>query len=163
MMIRSISRLLTEDPDQRLGAGGASEVWICSFWILISIFFYHFFFINVKWLLRNLLSRWSGTYFSRISTGIHLPGRRFEIRYWRIIKIAYPCFDRLHDFNFLIQAAFVPMSDGPLDTSYFTSRISWTTLDEHVYPPSELDDSSDADSLSGSNSGMSTGHDEVVF
>ena len=71
----------------------------------------------------------------------------------------------MHDFNslFFMQAAFVPTSESPLDTSYFTSRISWNTLDEYVYPPSELDDSTDADSLSGSNSGMSTGHDEVVF
>ncbi|EXB25607.1 putative serine/threonine-protein kinase [Morus notabilis] len=97
-----IDRLLTEDPNQRLGAGGASEVKR------------HVFFKDINW---DTLARQ--------------------------------------------KAAFVPMSDGPLDTSYFTSRISWTTLDEHVYPPSELDDSSDADSLSGSNSGMSTGHDEV--
>ena len=62
---------------------------------------------------------------------------------------------------FFTQAAFVPSSESALDTSYFLSRVQWSTSDEHVFPPSE-DDSSDADSLSGSNSGMSTGHDEVV-
>ncbi|GMN46044.1 hypothetical protein TIFTF001_015229 [Ficus carica] len=97
-----IDRLLTEDPNQRLGAGGAWEVK------------QHVFFKDINW---DTLARQ--------------------------------------------KAAFVPTSESPLDTSYFTSRISWNTLDEYVYPPSELDDSTDADSLSGSNSGMSTGHDEV--
>ncbi|PON60717.1 cGMP-dependent kinase [Trema orientale] len=97
-----IDRLLTEDPDQRLGAGGASEVK------------QHVFFKDINW---DTLARQ--------------------------------------------KAAFVPSSESALDTSYFTSRYSWNTSDDHAYPPSELEDYSDADSLSGSNSGMSTGHDEV--
>ncbi|XP_062118120.1 probable serine/threonine protein kinase IREH1 isoform X2 [Humulus lupulus] len=97
-----IDRLLTEDPNQRLGAAGASEVK------------QHVFFKDINW---DTLARQ--------------------------------------------KAAFVPSSESALDTSYFTSRYSWNTSDDHAYPPSELEDSSDADSLSGSNSGMSMGHDEV--
>ena len=77
---------------------------------------------------------------------------------------AYHLLDRLYCFKYVfMQAAFVPSSESALDTSYFTSRYSWNTSDDHAYPPSELEDYSDADSLSGSNSGMSTSHDEVVF
>ncbi|KAG7037059.1 putative serine/threonine protein kinase IREH1 [Cucurbita argyrosperma subsp. argyrosperma] len=59
------------------------------------------------------------------------------------------------------KAAFVPTSESALDTSYFTSRYSWNHSDDHGYPPSELEDSSDADSLSG-NSSVSNRQDEVV-
>uniref|UniRef100_A0A803P7X4 non-specific serine/threonine protein kinase n=1 Tax=Cannabis sativa TaxID=3483 RepID=A0A803P7X4_CANSA len=97
-----IDRLLTEDPNQRLGAAGASEVK------------QHVFFKDINW---DTLARQ--------------------------------------------KAAFVPSSESALDTSYFTSRYSWNTSDDHGYPPSELEDSSDDDSLSGSNSGMSLGNDEV--
>lgn len=77
---------------------------------------------------------------------------------------AYHILDPLRYFNYLFtQAAFVPSSESALDTSYFTSRYSWNTSEDLAYPPSDIEDSSDADSLSGSNSGMSTGHDEVVF
>ncbi|KAL3724832.1 hypothetical protein ACJRO7_029922 [Eucalyptus globulus] len=48
------------------------------------------------------------------------------------------------------KAAFVPSSESALDTSYFTSRYSWNPSDEQFYPDSESEDSSDADSLSGS-------------
>nr|XP_011464482.1 PREDICTED: probable serine/threonine protein kinase IREH1 [Fragaria vesca subsp. vesca] len=97
-----IDQLLTEDPNQRLGARGASEVK------------QHPFFKDINW---DTLARQ--------------------------------------------KAAFVPSSDSAMDTSYFTSRYSWNPSDEHVYPASDLDDSSDADSLSGS-SGLSNRHDEVV-
>ncbi|XVF09426.1 hypothetical protein REPUB_Repub07fG0091800 [Reevesia pubescens] len=97
-----IDRLLTEDPHQRLGARGASEVKL------------HVFFKDINW---DTLARQ--------------------------------------------KAAFVPTSESALDTSYFTSRYSWNTSDDRAYPGSELDDSSDADSLSGSSSCLSNRHDEV--
>ncbi|XWS50854.1 hypothetical protein CRYUN_Cryun12cG0125300 [Craigia yunnanensis] len=97
-----IDQLLTEDPHQRLGARGASEVK------------QHVFFKDINW---DTLARQ--------------------------------------------KAAFVPTSESALDTSYFTSRYSWNTSDDHAYPGSELDDSSDADSLSGSSSCLSNRQDEV--
>ncbi|XVF12047.1 hypothetical protein REPUB_Repub08aG0081200 [Reevesia pubescens] len=97
-----IDRLLTEDPHQRLGARGASEVK------------QHVFFKDINW---DTLARQ--------------------------------------------KAAFVPTSESALDTSYFTSRYSWNTSDAHAYPGSEFDDSSDADSLSGSSSCLSNRQDEV--
>ncbi|XP_038893957.1 probable serine/threonine protein kinase IREH1 isoform X2 [Benincasa hispida] len=96
-----IDRLLTEDPHQRLGAIGASEVK------------QHMFFKDINW---DTLARQ--------------------------------------------KAAFVPTSESALDTSYFTSRYSWNHSDDHVYPHSELEDSSDADSLSGDSS-LSNRQDEV--
>lgn len=65
--------------------------------------------------------------------------------------------------HLVLQAAFVPASESALDTSYFTSRYSWNTSDGLVYPPSDFEDSSDADSLSGSSSCLSNRHDEVVL
>lgn len=62
----------------------------------------------------------------------------------------------------LSQAAFVPASDGAMDTSYFTSRYSWNTTDEHVYAGSDFEDSSDNGSLSGGSSCLSNRHEEVV-
>lgn len=63
----------------------------------------------------------------------------------------------------ILQAAFVPASESALDTSYFTSRYSWNTSDGGlVYPPSDFEDSSDADSLSGSSSCLSNRQDEMV-
>ncbi|XP_061956682.1 probable serine/threonine protein kinase IREH1 isoform X1 [Populus nigra] len=97
-----IDRLLTEDPYQRLGAGGASEVK------------QHVFFKDINW---DTLARQ--------------------------------------------KAAFVPSSESALDTSYFTSRYSWNTSDDAIYPASDFEDSSDADSLSGSSSCLSNRHDEV--
>ncbi|KAI4352098.1 hypothetical protein L6164_006384 [Bauhinia variegata] len=97
-----IDRLLTEDPNQRLGAQGASEVK------------QHVFFKDINW---DTLARQ--------------------------------------------KAAFVPASESALDTSYFTSRYSWNTSDGLVYPPSDFEDSSDADSLSGSSSCLSNRQDEV--
>ncbi|KAI3455129.1 hypothetical protein Pfo_011792 [Paulownia fortunei] len=97
-----IDRLLTEDPNQRLGAGGASEVK------------QHPFFRDINW---DTLARQ--------------------------------------------KAAFVPASEGAMDTSYFTSRYSWNPSDEHVYAHSELDDSSDNDSITGSSSCLSNRHDEL--
>lgn len=73
------------------------------------------------------------------------------------------CLGLNHFYYDFIQAAFVPTSESAIDTSYFTSRYSWNTSDDLVYPPSELEDSSDADSLSGSSSCLSNRHDEVVF
>ncbi|XP_042499463.1 probable serine/threonine protein kinase IREH1 [Macadamia integrifolia] len=97
-----IDRLLTEDPNQRLGAKGAAEVKE------------HAFFKDINW---DTLARQ--------------------------------------------KAAFVPASESALDTSYFTSRYSWNTSEEHVYAPSEFDDSSDNGSLSGSSSCLSNRQDEV--
>ncbi|KAG6675933.1 hypothetical protein I3842_15G129800 [Carya illinoinensis] len=96
-----IDRLLTEDPHQRLGDRGASEVK------------QHVFFKNINW---DTLARQ--------------------------------------------KAAFVPSSESALDTSYFTSRYTWNPLDDHGYPASE-EDSSDADSISGSSSCLSHRQDEV--
>lgn len=71
----------------------------------------------------------------------------------------------LHVFKvFLLlfsQAAFVPASDSALDTSYFTSRYSWTLSDGGVYPSNQFEDSGDSDSMSDS-SGISNHPDEVV-
>lgn len=67
-----------------------------------------------------------------------------------------------HNALHILQAAFVPSSESALDTSYFTSRYSWNPSDDHVYPGSELDDSSGADSLSGSSGYLSNHQDEVV-
>lgn len=50
------------------------------------------------------------------------------------------------------KAAFVPASESALDTSYFTSRYSWNTSEDHVLATSESEDSTDRDSLSGSSS-----------
>ncbi|XP_057758496.1 probable serine/threonine protein kinase IREH1 [Arachis stenosperma] len=97
-----IDRLLTEDPNQRLGARGASEVKE------------HVFFKDINW---DTLARQ--------------------------------------------KAAFVPASESALDTSYFTSRYSWNTSDGLVYHASDAEDSSDADSLSGSSSCLSNRQDEV--
>ncbi|KAG4400657.1 hypothetical protein GLYMA_07G103400v4 [Glycine max] len=97
-----IDRLLTEDPNQRLGSKGASEVK------------QHVFFKDINW---DTLARQ--------------------------------------------KAAFVPASESALDTSYFTSRYSWNTSDGLVYPASDDEDSSDADSLSGSSSCLSNRQDEV--
>nr|KYP61454.1 Microtubule-associated serine/threonine-protein kinase 3 [Cajanus cajan] len=97
-----IDRLLTEDPNQRLGSNGASEVK------------QHVFFKDINW---DTLARQ--------------------------------------------KAAFVPASESALDTSYFTSRYSWNTSDGLVYPASDDEDSSDADSLSGSSSCLSNRQDEV--
>ncbi|KDO62794.1 hypothetical protein CISIN_1g0017831mg, partial [Citrus sinensis] len=97
-----IDRFLTEDPHQRLGSGGASEVK------------QHVFFKDINW---DTLARQ--------------------------------------------KAAFVPTSESALDTSYFTSRYSWNTTDENIYPASDFEDSSDADSLSGSSSCLSNRQEEV--
>ncbi|KAK8587158.1 hypothetical protein V6N13_086162 [Hibiscus sabdariffa] len=97
-----IDGLLTEDPHQRLGARGASEVK------------QHVFFKDINW---DTLARQ--------------------------------------------KAAFVPSSESALDTSYFTSRYSWNTSNDHAYPGSEFDESSDADSLSGSSSCLSNRQEEV--
>ncbi|KAK4414086.1 putative serine/threonine protein kinase IREH1 [Sesamum alatum] len=98
-----IDRLLTEDPNQRLGAGGASEVK------------QHPFFRDINW---DTLARQ--------------------------------------------KAAFVPASEGAMDTSYFTSRYSWNPSDEHVYAASEFEDSSENGSISGSSSCLSNRHEELA-
>ncbi|KAM7280417.1 hypothetical protein ACFE04_007551 [Oxalis oulophora] len=97
-----IDRLLTEDPYQRLGARGASEVK------------QHVFFKDINW---DTLARQ--------------------------------------------KAAFVPASESADDTSYFTSRYSWNQSDDHAYPPSDLEDYSDADSLSRSSSCSGDRQDDV--
>ncbi|CAA2974568.1 probable serine threonine kinase IREH1 [Olea europaea subsp. europaea] len=97
-----IDQLLTEDPNQRLGARGASEVK------------QHPFFRDINW---DTLARQ--------------------------------------------KAAFIPASESPLDTSYFTCRFSWNTAEEQVYAVSEFEDSSDNGSISGSSSCLSNRHDEL--
>ncbi|XP_076904664.1 putative serine/threonine protein kinase IREH1 [Bidens hawaiensis] len=97
-----IDQLLTEDPNQRLGARGTTEVK------------QHPFFKDINW---DTLARQ--------------------------------------------KAAFVPASESALDTSYFTSRYTWNTSEEHGYLASETEDSSDGDSMSGSSSPTNR-HDEVV-
>lgn len=62
-----------------------------------------------------------------------------------------------------LQAAFVPSSESALDTSYFTSRFSWNTSVEQFYPLSEVEDSSDDDSMSGSSSCLSNRQEEQVL
>ncbi|XP_009778794.1 probable serine/threonine protein kinase IREH1 [Nicotiana sylvestris] len=96
-----IDQLLTEDPNLRLGASGASEVK------------QHPYFRDINW---DTLARQ--------------------------------------------KAAFVPESEGALDTSYFTSRFSWNPSDEHVYAASEYEDSSDDGSVSGSSSCLDNRQDE---
>nr|XP_043614636.1 probable serine/threonine protein kinase IREH1 [Erigeron canadensis] len=98
-----IDQLLTEDPNQRLGARGTTEVK------------QHRFFRDINW---DTLARQ--------------------------------------------KAAFVPSFESALDTSYFTSRYTWNTSEEHGYPASETEDSSDHGSMSGSSSCRSNRHDEVV-
>ncbi|KAL0857350.1 hypothetical protein Bca101_062504 [Brassica carinata] len=58
------------------------------------------------------------------------------------------------------KAAFVPASESAIDTSYFRSRYSWNTSDEQFFPSGEVEDYSDADSLSGSSGCSSNRHDE---
>lgn len=97
-----INRLLTEDPQQRLGARGASEVK------------QHVFFKDINW---DTLARQ--------------------------------------------KAAFVPASESPMDTSYFTSRYSWNQSGEQADTADELEDSSDNGSMSGSSSCLSNRQDEL--
>ncbi|KAL1833645.1 hypothetical protein ACET3Z_003296 [Daucus carota] len=97
-----VDRLLREDPNQRLGARGASEVK------------QHPFFRDINW---NTLARQ--------------------------------------------KAAFVPASESPMDTSYFTSRFTWNPSDEQVHAGSEFEDSTDSGSISGSSSCHSNRHDDV--
>nr|VDC77215.1 unnamed protein product [Brassica rapa] len=58
------------------------------------------------------------------------------------------------------KAAFVPASESAIDTSYFRSRYSWNTSDEQFFPSGEVEDYSDADSLSGSSGCSSNRHEE---
>eukprot|EP00252_Welwitschia_mirabilis_P013012 TRINITY_DN2875_c0_g1_i1.p1 TRINITY_DN2875_c0_g1~~TRINITY_DN2875_c0_g1_i1.p1 ORF type:complete len:1348 (-),score=299.53 TRINITY_DN2875_c0_g1_i1:796-4839(-) len=97
-----IDRLLTEDPNQRLGAKGAEEVKR------------HPFFKDINW---DTLQRQ--------------------------------------------KAAFVPSSDGALDTSYFTSRYMWNSAEGNVYTADDFEDISDSGSSSGS-SCLINGRDEVA-
>ncbi|EOA29736.1 hypothetical protein CARUB_v10012823mg [Capsella rubella] len=96
-----IDRFLTEDPHQRLGARGASEVK------------QHIFFKDINW---DTLARQ--------------------------------------------KAAFVPASESAIDTSYFRSRYSWNTSDEQFFPSGEVQDYSDADSLTNSSGGSNNHHEE---
>ncbi|KAK1431489.1 hypothetical protein QVD17_07948 [Tagetes erecta] len=98
-----IDQLLTEDPNQRLGARGSTEVK------------QHPFFRDINW---DTLARQ--------------------------------------------KAAFIPSFESELDTSYFTSRYTWNASEEHGYPASETEDSSDAGSMSGSSGSAINRHDEVV-
>ncbi|KAK6921270.1 Protein kinase domain [Dillenia turbinata] len=97
-----IDKLLTEDPYQRLGARGASEVK------------QHVFFKDINW---DTLARQ--------------------------------------------KAAFVPSSESAFDTSYFTSRFSWNTADDHPYGASDFEGSSDSGILSDSSSCPSNRQDEL--
>lgn len=68
----------------------------------------------------------------------------------------------LHNVCTFFQAAFVPASESALDTSYFTSRLSWNPSDEHVYSASEYEGSSDDGSVSGSSICLDNRQDELV-
>ncbi|XP_071685791.1 probable serine/threonine protein kinase IREH1 [Rutidosis leptorrhynchoides] len=85
-----IDQLLTEDPNQRLGARGATEVK------------QHPYFRDINW---DTLARQ--------------------------------------------KAAFIPSSESALDTSYFTSRYTWSNS-EQVYAASDIENSSDDGSMSSS-------------
>lgn len=98
-----IDKLLTEDPNQRLGAKGAAEVKR------------HPYFKDINW---DTLQRQ--------------------------------------------KAAFVPASDGALDTSYFTSRYMWNSSEGNAYSANNFEDISDCDSSSGSSSSFINGPDEVI-
>lgn len=98
-----IDKLLTEDPNQRLGAKGAAEVKR------------HPFFKDINW---DTLQRQ--------------------------------------------KAAFVPTSDGALDTSYFTSRYMWNSSEGNAYSANNFEDISDCDSSSGSSSSFINGPDEMI-
>eukprot|EP01018_Ginkgo_biloba_P034997 Gb_17287 [translate_table: standard] len=98
-----IDKLLTEDPNQRLGAKGAAEVKR------------HPFFKDINW---DTLARQ--------------------------------------------KAAFVPTSDGALDTSYFTSRYMWNSSEGHVYAANDFEDISDCGSSTVSSSSLSNGPDEGI-
>ena len=104
--------------------------------------------------------------FSKILTGIHLPGRRFYCDIFSFSRTTPLTIYRLKKFSTLmlriLQAAFVPSSDNALDTSYFTSRYSWNPSDEFVNEASEYEDSSDNGSMSGSSSCVSNHHEELV-
>nr|XP_043629692.1 probable serine/threonine protein kinase IREH1 [Erigeron canadensis] len=95
-----IDQFLTEDPNQRLGARGATEVK------------QHPYFRDINW---DTLARQ--------------------------------------------KAAFIPSSESALDTSYFTSRYTWSNS-EQVYAASETENSSDDGSMSGSSSCVSHHNDE---
>nr|GEY85625.1 probable serine/threonine protein kinase IREH1 isoform X1 [Tanacetum cinerariifolium]GEY92559.1 probable serine/threonine protein kinase IREH1 isoform X1 [Tanacetum cinerariifolium] len=97
-----IDQLLTEDPNQRLGARGATEVK------------QHPYFRDINW---DTLARQ--------------------------------------------KAAFIPSFESELDTSYFTSRYTWSNS-EQVYAGSESENSSDDGSMSGSSSCVSHHNDEVA-
>lgn len=65
-------------------------------------------------------------------------------------------------FLIFFQAAFIPSFESELDTSYFTSRYTWNASEEHGYQASEIEDSSDAGSMSGSSGSAINLHDEEV-
>ena len=62
----------------------------------------------------------------------------------------------------ILQAAFVPSSDGAYDTSYFTSRYSWNHSDDHVNAACEFEDNSDDGTASGSSGYLSDKQEELV-
>ncbi|CAN1265697.1 Probable serine/threonine protein kinase IREH1 [Linum perenne] len=127
-----IDRLLTEDPHMRLGARGASEVCF----IFLTLYCSELFLFK----LGNCNSR----------TTI-------------VLQVKQHVFFKNINWDTLARqkAAFVPASDSALDTSYFTSRYTWNTSDDNAYPGSDFEDSSDADSLSGSSSCLSNRQEEV--
>lgn len=55
MLIQLVSRLLTEDPNQRLGARGASEVIVVLLLVLIKIIFISFPVHDFKTLIHKLI------------------------------------------------------------------------------------------------------------
>ncbi|CAN0923202.1 Probable serine/threonine protein kinase IREH1 [Linum grandiflorum] len=60
------------------------------------------------------------------------------------------------------KAVFVPASDNTLDTSCFMSRYTWNTSADNACPGSDFEDSSDADSLSGSSRCLSNRQEDVL-
>ncbi|KAL6001461.1 putative serine/threonine protein kinase ireh1 [Asimina triloba] len=123
-----IDKLLTEDPHQRLGAKGASEVK------------QHLFFKDINW---DTLAR------QKVILSSFL-GRTVSVCR-SVLTISMPP---------LSQAAFVPSSDSALDTSYFTSRYSWSQSEERAYAGGDSEDSGNTDSMSDDDSSCVSCHQD---
>ncbi|GKB65144.1 probable serine/threonine protein kinase IREH1 isoform X2 [Tanacetum coccineum] len=148
-----IDQLLTEDPNQRLGARGATEVK------------QHPYFRDINWdtlarqkvhstsvrytYLHTKLEMAIFPYLAPVGLGIIVVDKR-----WQIVT-------HLRMIASLWAAAFIPSFESELDTSYFTSRYTWSNS-EQVYAGSESENSSDDGSMSGSSSCVSHHNDEVA-
>lgn len=73
LLLHWLYRLLTEDPNQRLGARGASEVYLSCYVsnCYVLIFYKHILRIFIIVTYSNLINRWSSIRFSETLIGIH--------------------------------------------------------------------------------------------